>query len=76
MGDMRKTYKILVGKPKGQRPLRRARNRWEDNSKMYLKYVRWEGVDCIPLGQVRAWCQTCKHDNEPSGTTKGREFLE
>lgn len=49
VGDMRKT-KILVGK----RPLGRAKDRWEDNSKIYLKYIRWEHVDCIPLGQVSA----------------------
>jgi len=30
-GDMRNSYKILVGKPEGKRPLRRCRHRWEDN---------------------------------------------
>ena len=30
MGDRRGTYKVLVDKPEGRRPLRR----WEDNIKM------------------------------------------
>ena len=30
MGD-RDVYRILVGKPEGNRPLRRPRRRWEDN---------------------------------------------
>jgi hypothetical protein len=31
VGDMRNTYNILVGKPKGKRPLRRPRCGWEGN---------------------------------------------
>jgi hypothetical protein len=31
------TYKILVGKPEGKRPIERARNRWEDNIIMDLR---------------------------------------
>jgi hypothetical protein len=31
---MRNTYKILVGKPEWKRPLRRPRQRWEDDIKM------------------------------------------
>jgi len=40
----RYVYKILVRKPKGKRPLRRPRHRWED-SKMDLRDVGWEDVD-------------------------------
>jgi hypothetical protein len=29
MGKMRNGYKILVGKPKGKRPLRKPRHRWD-----------------------------------------------
>jgi hypothetical protein len=35
-----------VGKPKGRRPVRRPRLRWEDNIKMYLPEVEcgaWSG---------------------------------
>jgi hypothetical protein len=31
MGEMRYEYKILVGKPEGERLLGRCRCRWEDN---------------------------------------------
>jgi hypothetical protein len=30
MGEMRNTYKILVGKPEEKRPIGRQRRRWED----------------------------------------------
>jgi hypothetical protein len=30
MGEERKVYKVLVGKPEGKRPLRRPRRGWED----------------------------------------------
>jgi hypothetical protein len=30
MGEERKVYKVLVGKPEGKRLLERTRRRWED----------------------------------------------
>jgi hypothetical protein len=33
MGEKRKAYKILVGKPEGKRPLGRTRSMWVDNNK-------------------------------------------
>jgi hypothetical protein len=30
MGEERKVYKVLVGKPEGKRPLGRPRRIWED----------------------------------------------
>jgi hypothetical protein len=50
---MTNAYKILVGKPVGKRPLRRPKSRWEDNIRMDLRKVGWEGVDCIHLPQDR-----------------------
>jgi hypothetical protein len=32
--EKKKTYRILVGKPKGKIPLGRPRRRWKDNIKM------------------------------------------
>jgi hypothetical protein len=29
MGEERKVYRVLVGKPEGKRPLERPRRRWE-----------------------------------------------
>jgi len=46
MGARRGVYKILVGKPKGKRPLERPRRRRDDNIKMDLRQVGWGiGVD-------------------------------
>jgi hypothetical protein len=44
-------YKILVRKPEGKRPLGRPRHRWEDNIKMYLKGIGYEGVNWIHVVQ-------------------------
>jgi hypothetical protein len=46
-------YRVLVGKPEGKRPLTRPRRRWEDNIKMDLQEVRWEGMYWIELSQDR-----------------------
>jgi hypothetical protein len=34
MGERRGTYRVLVGKPEGKRPLGRTRCRWEDDIKI------------------------------------------
>jgi len=41
MGERRAVYKVLVGKPKGKRPLGRRRRRSERNIKMDLREVEW-----------------------------------
>ena len=51
MGERRGVYRVLVGKPKGKRPLGRPRFRWEDNIKMDLQEVGCEGMDWIELAQ-------------------------
>jgi len=38
-----------VGKPERKRPLGRPRSRWEDNIKIDLQEVGWEGMDWIDL---------------------------
>jgi hypothetical protein len=45
--------RVLVGKPRGKRPLRRPRSRWEDNIKMDLQEVVCGGMDWIQLAQNR-----------------------
>jgi hypothetical protein len=53
MGEERKVYKVLVGKPKGKRPLGRPRRRWEDRVRMDLRKIGLGGVDWIRLAQDR-----------------------
>ena len=53
MGERRGVYRVLVGKPKGKRPLGRSRFRWEDTIKMDLQEVRCGGMDWIELAQDR-----------------------
>jgi hypothetical protein len=48
-GEERGVYKVLVGKPKGKRPLRRPRLRWEDNIRIDLQEVGCGGMDWIGL---------------------------
>jgi len=31
MGEMKNAYEFLIRRPKGKRPLRRPRHKWEDN---------------------------------------------
>jgi len=38
-GGEETSYRVLVGKPEGKRPLGRPRRRWEDNIKMDLQEV-------------------------------------
>jgi hypothetical protein len=45
MGDKRNAYRILVGNPKGKRPLGKPRCRWVDNTKMDLREMGWYGLD-------------------------------
>jgi hypothetical protein len=53
MGEEREVHRVLVGKPKGKRPLGRPRRRWEDNIKMDLQEVGWGRVDWMELAQDR-----------------------
>jgi hypothetical protein len=46
-------YRILVGKPEGKRPLKRARPKWVDNIKMDLRVIGWDGEDWIDMARDR-----------------------
>jgi hypothetical protein len=73
MGERRGIYKVLVGKPKGKRPLGRSRFRWED-IKMDLQEVGVRtGSSWLRIGTVVG---THECSNEPSGCMKCREFLD
>jgi hypothetical protein len=53
LGERRDVYRVLVGKPEGNRSLGRIRRRWEDNSKMDLQEVGCGGMEWIELAQDR-----------------------
>jgi hypothetical protein len=44
-------YRILVGKPEGQRPLGRPRRKWVDNIKVDLREIGWGDMHLIDLAQ-------------------------
>ena len=46
-------YRVLVGKPEGNRPLGRPRRRWVDNMRMDLQEMGCGHVDSIGLAQDR-----------------------
>jgi hypothetical protein len=50
MGEERKVYKVLVGKPERKG---RPRRRWEDGIRMDLREIDLGGVDWIRLTQDR-----------------------
>jgi len=45
MGDLSNACTVLVRKHEGKRPFRRPRYGWEDNIRMDLREIGWEGVD-------------------------------
>jgi hypothetical protein len=53
MREKRNTYRLLVGKPEGKKPLGRPGRRWVENIRMDLGEVRWSDVDSICLAKDR-----------------------
>jgi hypothetical protein len=51
MGEQRRVYKVLVGKPEGKRPLGRTSRRWEDGIRMDLREIGLGSVEWIQLAQ-------------------------
>jgi hypothetical protein len=51
MGEGRGVCTVLVGRPKGKRPVGRRRYRWEDNIKMDLREIGIDGANWIRLAQ-------------------------
>jgi hypothetical protein len=41
--EKKSVYRVLLGNPKGKRPLGRCRHRWEDNIEMDLQ-TGWDGI--------------------------------
>ena len=49
IGESRGVYRVLVGKPQGKRPLEWPSHKLEDNIKMDLQEVGFEGMDWIDV---------------------------
>ena len=60
-----------MGKPEGKRLLGRRRCKWEDNIKIHLQDVGWEGMNWIDLVEDRD-----RYGNESLGSIKCGDFLE
>jgi hypothetical protein len=50
MGEERDMYRVLVGKPEGQRQLGRPRRWWKDNLRMDFQEVGCGGMDWVWAG--------------------------
>jgi hypothetical protein len=71
MGEDRNVYKVLVGKPEGNRPLEKTRRRWEGGIRTDPKEIGWGlwiGVNWLKKGNGARYCEYCdKHSG--SGVT-------
>jgi hypothetical protein len=74
-GKRRVSYRILMGRHEGRRPLGRPNNRWEDNIKMGLQEVggrTWNRLIWLRIGKGAGFCEC---SNEPMSSIKCGEFL-
>jgi hypothetical protein len=53
IGEGRGVYRVLVGRPKGKKPLEIPRRRWEYNIKLDLREIGINGADWIRLARDR-----------------------
>jgi hypothetical protein len=60
-GKKRNSYRILVGKPEGKRPLGRPRCRWVDNIKMDHREIGWGNMNWIDLAKGRDQWRVLMH---------------
>jgi hypothetical protein len=77
MGEKRNSYRILVEKPEGRRPLGRPRRRWMDNIKMDFPWLGSIPSVCnnllvftIPfIGKTLSFCAETKVAEQQDDTT-------
>jgi len=72
-GERKDAHSVLVGTPEGKRPLGRARRRWKDNIKVYVKGK---------VGRVGSWNRSdqvtgaCERGSQFLGSVNCGEFLD
>jgi hypothetical protein len=63
-----KVFGVLVGTPEARRPLGRARHRWEDGIRLYIRKTgREDGEDPVGSGH-EPMADSCKYGDETSGS--------
>jgi len=65
-----------VGRRDERRPLGRSTHRWEDNIKINLPQVQWEGRMDLSGSGLEQIVGCCEWDNEPSVLIKCEEFVD
>jgi hypothetical protein len=55
-------YRVLVRKPEGKRPLRKARRRWKNDINLCIQEVECGRKDWISLSQDRDWWQAIANE--------------
>jgi hypothetical protein len=69
MGEGRKVYMVLAGKPKGKKPLGRPSHRWEDGIRTDLRKIDWAVCGVDSSGSVyRPVAGSHEYSDEPSGS--------
>jgi hypothetical protein len=68
IGEARKVYKVLVGKPKGKRPHERPKRRWEDEIRMDLRETGRGGCGVDSPGSGYELVVGSREHSEPLGS--------
>jgi hypothetical protein len=69
-GDKRGAYRVLVGRPEGERPLGIPKRKWENNIKMYLQEVGWKALTGLIWLRIGTGVESFECGNEPSDSIK------
>jgi hypothetical protein len=72
MGEGRNVYRVFVGRPEGNKPLRRPRCRWENGIKMDLSKIGWglwSGFTWLRIGTIGGSCE-CGDEPSDYGATE------
>ena len=76
MGDRRGAYNFFMGGHDGKGPLGRPRCRWQNNIKVNLTEIGWEGVQVTGVAEGRGkGREFCDRDDELSGYIQCRKFI-